>query len=593
MTKKNKIETIRHSTAHLLAAAVLKLFPRAKFGIGPVIENGFYYDFELPRSLTPEDLPKIEKEMKKLIKENLPFEKKEITIEEAIKLFKKLKQPYKIELLEDLKKYGTTEEKKRKKTSAKHKNDKITIYKVGDFIDLCRGPHVHSTKEITPFKLTKIAGAYWRGKETNKMLQRIYGISFFTQKELENYLEKIKEAEKRDHRILGKELDLFSFDEEVGAGLVLWHPKGALIRKIIEQFWIEEHLKNGYQLVKTPHIGNIQLWKTSGHWNFYRENIYSPIDIEGEKYLLKPMNCPFHIKIYKSKIRSYRDLPLRWAELGTVYRYEKSGVLHGLTRVRGFTQDDAHIFCTPEQLEKELIKIIEFVIYMLKIFGFNDFDAYLSTRPEKYVGTLNAWEKATNALRKSLEKVKLKYKIDSGAGVFYGPKIDIKIKDSLGRAWQCSTIQVDFNLPERFKMKYTDSKGKEKRPIMIHRALLGSIERFFGVLLEHYGGAFPLWLSPTQVYITPVGKAYQKIAEKIAKELEENNIRVWLDELNETIGYKIRKAEKEKIPYMLVIGEKEAKSNYLNVRQRGEKKIIKMGRKKFIEKIKKEIAEKK
>lgn len=593
MTKKNKIETIRHSTAHLLAAAVLKLFPRAKFGIGPVIENGFYYDFDLPRSLTPEDLPKIEKEMKKLIKENLPFEKKEITIEEAIKLFKKLKQPYKIELLEDLKKYGTTEEKKRKKASAKHKNDKITIYKVGDFIDLCRGPHVHSTKEITPFKLTKIAGAYWRGKETNKMLQRIYGISFFTQQELENYLEKIKEAEKRDHRILGKELDLFSFDEEVGAGLVLWHPKGALIRKIIEQFWIEEHFKNGYQLVKTPHIGNIQLWKTSGHWNFYRENIYSPIDIEGEKYLLKPMNCPFHIKIYKSKIRSYRDLPLRWAELGTVYRYEKSGVLHGLTRVRGFTQDDAHIFCTPEQLEKELIKIIEFVIYMLKTFGFNDFNAYLSTRPEKYVGTLNAWEKATNALKKSLEKVKLKYKIDSGAGVFYGPKIDIKIKDSLGRAWQCSTIQVDFNLPERFKMKYTDSKGKEKRPIMIHRALLGSIERFFGVLLEHYGGAFPLWLSPTQVYITPVGKAYQKTAEKIAKELEKNDIRVWLDELNETIGYKIRKAEKEKIPYMLVIGEKEAKSNYLNVRQRGEKKIIKMSRKKFIEKIKKEIAEKK
>jgi threonyl-tRNA synthetase len=591
MNKEKKLEILRHSTSHLMALAVLELFPNVKFGIGPVIENGFYYDFDLDQKLTESDLLKIEEKMKELIKKDLKFERLEMTIDEAIELFKKLNQPYKIELLNDLKKYGTTKIEERFDEDIK-KTNRVSIYRLGNFIDLCRGPHLKSIGEISAFKLTKIAGAYWRGDEKNKMLQRIYGLAFLTEKELNDYLKFLEEAEKRDHRKLGQELDLFSFDEIVGAGLPLWHPKGGLLRQIIEDFWIKEHLKRGYQIVRTPHIGNLNLWKISGHWEFYKDYMYSPIQIENDLYLLKPMNCPFHIKIYQSKLRSYRDLPLRWAELGTVYRFERSGVLHGLVRVRGFTQDDAHIFCTPEQLDKEIENIARFGIELLKTFGFKDYEIYLSTRPEKYVGTLKNWEKATNALKRALEKLKLDYKIDPGEGVFYGPKIDIKIKDSLGRAWQCTTIQVDFNLPERFEISYIDKKGKKAQPIMIHRALLGSLERFIGVLLEHYAGALPVWLSPTQVYITPVGKAHRQAALKLSKELESYGIRTEVDILNETIPYKVRKAEKQKIPYILVIGDKEMKGKTLNVRMRGNL-IKRMGKKQFINKILKEVKEKK
>jgi threonyl-tRNA synthetase len=581
----SKLEIMRHSAAHVLAAAVLELFPEAKFGIGPVIENGFYYDFDLPRQLQPEDLPKIEAKMKEIIKKNLPFEKQEMTREEAINLFEKLNQTYKLELLRE----GTVGEEGKMEPLG----EKVTIYKTGKFIDLCRGPHVNSTGEIGVFRLTSIAGAYWRGDEKRPMLQRIYGLAFATQKELDEYLKFLKEAEERDHRKLGEELDLFHIDPEVGAGLPLWHPKGAFLRQIIEDFWIQKHLQNGYQLVRTPHIGNLKLWQTSGHWDFYRENLYSPIDIEGEKYLLKPMNCPFHIKIFQKELRSYKELPIRWAELGTVYRYERSGVLHGLTRVRGFTQDDAHIICTPEQLPQEVSGVIKFAIQLLRLFGFRDYDIYLSTRPEKFVGTVEMWEKATNTLEFVLKKLKLKYKIDPGEGVFYGPKVDIKIKDSLGRAWQCTTVQFDFNLPERFGMEFIDKDGKKKRPFMIHRALLGSLERFIGVLIEHYAGAFPVWLSPEQVRIIPVGKRHVKPSQKLAKVLKQEGVRVYVDDLNETVGYKIRKAEKQKIPYMLVIGDREAKGKVLNIRVRGQKKIVQMSIKKFIEQIKTKIEKKK
>jgi len=587
MKNENPLELMRHSAAHLMATAILELYPEAKFAIGPAIENGFYYDFDLPFSLTEEHLKKIGKKMNELKKKNLRFEKEELSPDEAEKLFKRLDQPYKLELIKDLREV----------------EKKVTIYRLGNFLDLCRGPHLNSSKEIGAFRLTKIAGAYWRGDEKNKMLQRIYGLCFATEKDLTDYLELEEQAKKRDHRLLGEALDLFSFDQEVGAGLPLWHPKGALIRQIIEDFWIKEHFKNDYELIRSPHIGNINLWKTSGHTEFYKENMYSPIKIEDEEYMIKPMNCPFHVKVYKSRIRSYRDLPLRWAELGTVYRYEKSGVLHGLLRVRGFTQDDAHIFCAPEDLNKEIEAILRFCLKILKTFGFKNFEIYLSTRPEKYVGAEKNWEKATNALKMSLEKLKIKYQIDPGAGVFYGPKIDIKIKDSLGRTWQCSTIQVDFNLPERFNVTYIDKNGKKKEPIMVHRALLGSLERFFAVLLEHYAGALPLWLSPIQVYLAPVGKKHYQAVKKLAKELsacggspvggENVGLRVWNDELRETISYKVRKAEKQKIPYILIIGDQEMKGKNLNVRIRSKKGVKKMTRKQFIERVLKEIENKK
>lgn len=564
-----KIETIRHSLAHILAHAVQNLYPGTKFGIGPAIENGFYYDFDLPSPISNEDLPKIEAEMKKLISLNLRFEKKLISKEEAKKIFKE--DPYKIELIEEI------------------PEEKVSIYKSGNFLDLCRGPHVKSTKEIPidAFKLIKISGAYWRGSEKNRMLTRIYGLAFSTKKELQEYLEKEKEAEKRDHRILGQKLELFLLDEEVGAGLPLWLPKGAILRKIIQDFLYEELKKEGYHWVVTPHIGNLNLWKTSGHWELYRENMYSPIKIDEEEYLIKPMNCPFHVKIFKSKIRSYKELPLKFAEFGTVYRYERSGVLHGLTRVRGFTQDDAHIFCTKEQLSKEIEKLLKHGLKLLKTFGFKDFDIYLSTRPEKFAGTEAMWKRATNALKYVLNKLKLKYDIDPGGGVFYGPKIDIKVKDALGRPWQCTTIQVDFNLPERFDINFINEKGKKERVIMLHRALLGSIERFIGVLIEHYGGALPFWLSPEQVWVIPIAKRHLKYAKEVMEELKNFGLRVRLKEEKETVAKKIREGEIQRIPYMLVVGDKEMKSKSVRVRERGKGDIGERKIKEFLEKINK------
>jgi len=570
-----KIEKIRHSLAHILALAVKEFYPQTKFGIGPAIENGFYYDFDLPQKISSEDLPKIEQKMREIIKQNIVFKKKIVKKEEAEKIFKN--QPYKLELIREI------------------EGENVSTYESGNFIDLCAGPHVKSTREINldAFKLTKIAGAYWRGSEKNPMLTRIYGIAFETKEELEKYLKIQQEAEKRDHRILGQKLELFLFDEEVGAGLPIWMPKGAILRKIIQDFLFEELRKEGYQWVVTPHIGNLNLWKTSGHWELYRENMYSPIKIDEEEYLLKPMNCPFHVKIYKSKIRSYKDLPIKYAEFGTVYRYERSGTLHGLTRVRGFTQDDAHIWCTPEQLAKEVEKLVKQALRILKMFGFKEYNIYLATRPEKFAGTEKMWKKAMAVLKYVLKKQKLKYQIDPGGGVFYGPKIDIKIKDCLGREWQCTTIQVDFNLPERFDLTYIDKRGKKKRPIMIHRALLGSLERFIGVLLENTGGALPLWLSPEQIWIIPVGKRHEKYAKEIINEFANRKLRIKLKNENETVSKKIREGEIQKIPYMLVVGDKEEKSGSVRVRERQKGDIGEMKIEKFVEKVKTEIEKRK
>lgn len=562
-----KIEKIRHSLAHILALAIKELYPQTKFGVGPTIENGFYYDFELPKEISIEDLPKIEEKMREIIKKDIKFEKKIISKRKAKEIFKD--QPYKLELIEELK-------------------GPISIYRSGNFVDLCKGPHVKSTKEIPldAFKLIKVAGAYWRGSEKNPMLTRIYGVAFEKKEELEDYFQREEKAKERDHRILGQKLELFLFDEEVGAGLPLWLPKGEILRKIIEDFLFQELKKEGYLWVRTPHIGNLNLWKTSGHWELYRENIYSPIKIDEEEYLLKPMSCPFHVKIFKSKIRSYRELPLKYAEFGTVYRYERSGTLHGLTRVRGFTQDDAHIFCTSEQLSGEIEKLLKHGLKILRIFGFKDFDIYLSTRPEKYAGTEKIWKKSENALKYVLKKMNLRYQIDPGGGVFYGPKIDIKIKDSLKRPWQCTTIQVDFNLPERFKITYVDNKGKKRTPIMIHRALLGSIERFVGVLLENYQGALPFWLAPEQIWVIPVGREHKKYAKEIVKKLKNEEFRVRLKDEKETVSKKIREGEIQKIPYLLVVGDKEIKKESVRVRKRGKGDIGEMKLEKFLEKVK-------
>lgn len=593
MKKNNNLDILRHSVSHVLAAAVLEMFPEAKFGIGPAIEDGFYYDFDLPRTLIPEDLPILEEKMRAIIKKNYPFERQEIEARKAMELFKKAGQNYKVELIKDLVKGKPLPLPPL--TKGRVGVGSLSLYKTGNFVDLCVGPHLDSTGEIKPdaFKLLKISGAYWKGDEKNKMLQRIYGTAFENKKQLQKYLHCLEEAEKRDHRKLGRDLNLFSMPELAGGGLPVWHPKGALIRKTIEDFWKEKHEKAGYQLIYSPHIGSINIWKKSGHWNFYRENLYPSIKIENEEYLLKPMNCPFHIFVYQNNLHSYKELPIRYAELGTVYRYERSGVLHGLTRVRGFTQDDAHIFCLPEQLSEELVKIVEFGVRMLKTFGFTDYDIYLSTRPEKYIGTPQIWEKATKALKYALEKTKLKYAIDPGEGVFYGPKIDIKIKDSLGRAWQCTTIQVDFNMPERLEMTYVDKKGKKQRPIMIHRALLGSLERFIGVLLEHYAGALPVWLSPIQVYVIPVGSGHINYAREINKSLLASNIRTEIKEENETVAKKIREGELQKIPYMLIVGDKEMKAKSVRVRDRKKGDMGEIKIDKFLEMIKKEIEEKK
>jgi threonyl-tRNA synthetase len=561
MNKQN-IEIGRHSLAHVLAMAVLELYPEAKLGMGPAIEHGFYYDFDLSHKFSPADLPKIEKKMKEIIKKDISFQQKKVQKKEATSLFKN--QPYKLEILQEI------------------PEDEISLYQSGDFIDLCRGPHLSSTKEINPkaFKLQRVAGAYWKGDENKPMLQRIYGLAFSEPEELENYLHQLEEAEKRDHRKLGKQLDLFHVDSKIGPGLILWHPAGAILKRIVENYVLDEYLKNGYQLVNTPHIAKINLWETSGHTNFYQENMFPPLHLaeisqdEKEDYQLKPMNCPFHILIYQDQAKSYRDLPLRYTELGTVYRYEKSGTLHGLTRVRGFTQDDAHIWCRADQLEEELKQVLSFALNILKTFGFKEYDIYLSTRPEKYIGDNKSWELATSALENALKKVKSDYLIDQEGGVFYGPKIDIKIKDAIGRSWQCSTIQVDFNLPEKFDQSFINTRGEKERPIMIHRALLGSIERFLGVLLENYAGDLPLWLAPIQLMILPISEKYQKEAKKIADQFSTQGFRVQLDDREETVSKRIRDGELKKIPYLVVIGEKEIKNNSLSVRQRGRKELF-------------------
>ncbi len=543
-------EVYWHSTSHIMAAAVKRLFKDVKVTIGPAISEGFYYDFDRATPFTEEDLLKIEKEMEKIIKEGHKFVREEIDIEKAKDMFKKMGEDYKIEILNEI------------------KDNKVSIYKTENFIDLCRGPHIDNSAKVKSIKLLKLAGAYWRGDEKNKMLQRIYGISFPDKKLLDDYLKRLEEARQRDHRKLGKELDLFSTHDEFGPGLIYWHPKGAIIRKEIEDFWREEHLKRGYEILYTPHVAKIDLWHKSGHTSFYKENMYPPMRMDEMEYLVKPMNCPFHILIYKTSLRSYRELPLRWCELGTVYRYEKSGVLHGLMRVRGFTQDDAHIFMTEEQLEQEIINVIDMITFVLKTFGFYEYEIFLSTKPKDSIGEARVWELAENALKQALAKAGLKYDIDEGGGAFYGPKIDIKIKDALNRTWQCSTIQVDFNMPERFDVKYIGEDGKEHRTIMIHRALLGSFERFFGVLIEHYKGAFPVWLSPIQVSILTITERVKDYAENIFNKLKEKKIRIILNNANETIGAKIRNSTLQKIPFMLIIGDKEQQKNVVSVRKR-------------------------
>lgn len=541
-----------------MAHAIKELYPQTKFAIGPSIADGFYYDLDCEHSFTQEDLPKIEKKMKEIIKAKRPFVRKELPKEDALKLFGDMGETYKIELINEL------------------EDETVTVYEEGDFVDLCRGPHLETTGTVKAFKLLSVAGAYWRGDEKNKMLQRIYGTAFPAKEELKKHLEFLEEVKKRDHRRLGKELDLFSLNDDIGPGLVLWHPRGAAIRRVIETFWLDEHHKAGYQILYTPHMAKLELWKKTGHLDFYKENMYSPMEIEGLEYEIKPMNCPFHVSVFKSQLRSYRDLPLRYAELGTVYRYERSGVLHGLLRVRGFTQDDAHIFCMEDQLEDEVLRVLDFTLFILETFGFTDYDIYLSTRPDKYVGTDDGWQKATDALEQALKQKTLKYEIDPGEGVFYGPKIDIKVRDSLGRQWQCSTIQVDFNIPERLDITYRDSESHDSRPIMIHRALMGSLERFFGILIEHYAGAFPLWLSPTQISVLTIAERHIEYGRKIVDSMIKEGLRADIDHGNDKMGKKIRKATISKTPYMCIIGDKEISNNTVNIRKRDGENIGEM-----------------
>jgi len=533
-----------------MAHAIKEIYPDAKLAIGPAIDDGFYYDLDCSHPITLEDLPAVEKKMKELIKANTPFVRKDLPRKDAIDLFMKLGETYKVELLNEI------------------SDDTVSVYEEGGFIDLCRGPHLESTGKVKAFKLLSVAGAYWRGDEKNKMLQRIYGTAFPSKDALKKHLDFLEEVKKRDHRRLGKELDLFSMSDDVGAGLVLWHPRGAAIRREIENFWLDKHHRGGYQILYTPHMAKLDLWKKTGHLDFYRENMYSPMEIEGLEYEIKPMNCPFHVSVFKSHLRSYRDLPLRYAELGTVYRYERSGVLHGLLRVRGFTQDDAHIFCREDQIEDEVLRVLDFTLFILRTFGFENYDIYLSTRPDKYVGTEDGWKKSTDALEKALKHKKLNYAIDPGEGVFYGPKIDIKVRDSLGRQWQCSTIQVDFNVPERLDINYRDEDSKDRRPIMIHRALMGSLERFFGVLIEHYAGAFPLWLSPVQMSVLTIAERHAAYGRELLDRLISEGIRADIQDENEKIGYKIRKSSMLKTPYMCIIGDKELSGKTVNIRKR-------------------------
>ncbi len=547
-------EVFWHSASHLMAQAVKRLFPNAKYTIGPAIDQGFYYDFDIEKTFSPEDIEKIEAEMQKIVGEDLEVTREDLSKDAAIALFESKGESYKVELIKEL------------------DAQTVSIYRQGEFVDLCRGPHVPRTSLLKSFKLISVAGAYWRGDERNKMLQRIYGIAFPEAKDLKKHLEFLEEAKNRDHRKLGRELDLFSIHEETGAGLILWHPKGARLRHIIETYWREEHYKNGYDIVYSPHIGKGQLWETSGHLDFYKENMYSSMDIDGQAYYTKPMNCPFHIVIYKNKSWSYRDLPLRWAELGTVYRYERSGVLHGLLRVRGFTQDDAHLFCRPDQMPEEIDRVLAFCLSMLKAFGFEDFKLYLATRPsEKSVGDEASWKDATKALEEAIGRAGIDYEVDEGGGAFYGPKIDIKIKDVLGREWQCSTIQFDFNETDRFDVTYVGSDGQKHRPYMIHRALLGSIERFVGILIEHYGGKFPFWLSPTQIILINVSEEQAGYTRDLAQRLILAGIRAETDTREETLGYKIRDGIAKKVPYVGVIGKKEQEQGAISLRARGSK----------------------
>ncbi len=546
-----KLARVRHSMSHVMAEAVLEIFPDAQIAIGPAIDNGFYYDFDLPRSLTSEDLDEISERMKKIISEDKEFKRIVVSRDEAKKMF--ADQVYKMELIDAI-----------------PEDQEVSIYNQGGFTDLCRGPHVESTRQLNPqaFKLLNTAGAYWRGKETNPMLTRIYATAWNTPKELRGYLKQLEEIEKRDHRKLGKELDLFSFHEEAGPGLAYWHPRGMRVKGAIENFWKDQHYKNGYEMVGTPHVGKSWLWETSGHLDFYKESMYSPMEMDKADYYVKPMNCPFHVMIYLNGKHSYRELPFRWAELGTVYRYEKAGALHGLMRVRGFTQDDAHLICTPDQMESEISEVLRFSLFMLRSFGFTDIAAYLSTQPAKSVGEKENWDAATESLRKAIEAEGLEYETDEGGGAFYGPKIDLKVKDAIGREWQLSTVQFDFNLPERFDMVFVDKDGTEKRPYMIHRALLGSIERFFGVLIEHFAGAFPLWLSPEQVCIIPVAEHFNDYGQKILAALKEKGIRAYIDDGNDRMNAKIRNAQNKKVPHMLILGEKEEQELAVSVRYR-------------------------
>ena len=557
MSKQEKsLDTLRHSASHIMAAAVLELFPDTKVAIGPSIEDGFYYDFDRSEPFTSEDLAKIEEKMKELVKADDSFVCSSKPKTEAIKEFESKGEKYKAEIASEI------------------EDETVSIYQSGKFTDLCKGPHIASTGEVQHFKLLSVAGAYWRGDSSREMLQRIYGTVFFTKADLDDYLKKLEEAQKRDHRKLGKDLDLFSVNDAVGGGLVLWHPKGALLRDIIENNWKQFHLSNDYDLLMTPHISSEDLFAISGHLQTYSENMYAPMEIEGKPFRAKPMNCPMHLMIYKTKLHSYRELPIKYAELGTVYRFEKSGVLHGLLRVRGFTQDDGHIIVQPELLEQEVITAFEMAINCLKMFGFEEYKIYLATRPEKkYVGKVEDWDKATASLEAALKKTGYEYEVDEGGGAFYGPKIDIKIKDAIGRLWQCSTIQFDFNLPERFDISYIDSTGKKARPYMIHRALMGSMERFIGVLLEHYAGALPLWLSPVQVAIANINENQYDYCKELLQTLKKEGIRAIFDDRNEKIGHKIRENAMQKIPYILVAGDKEKEISSVAVRARGNKDL--------------------
>ena len=563
---------LRHSAAHVMADAVLKLFPEAKMGIGPPIHDGFYYDFEVSRPFTPEDLEEIEKLMGQTIAAGHQFHREEIGREEAKTLFSG--QPYKLEIIDDLSEETT-----------------LSIFRHNEFVDLCQGPHVENTADISAVKLMNVAGAYWRGDEHRPMLQRIYGTAFESQQALDDHLARLEEAERRDHRILGRQLGLFSIHDEIGPGLIVWHPKGGLVRTIIENYWRDLHYRRGYDILYSPHIGRAQLWQTSGHLDFYRESMYAPLVIDDQEYFLKPMNCPFHIMVYRSSLRSYRELPLRFAELGTVYRYERSGVLHGLMRVRGFTQDDAHIFCRPDQVEDEIGGVLDLTFELLEAFGFTDYSIMLSTRPEKYVGEPEMWDHATQSLRQSLEARNLSFDMDEGGGAFYGPKIDIKIKDALGRAWQCTTVQFDFNLPERFDLVYQDSEGGRSRPYMVHRAILGSMERFMGVLIEHYAGAFPLWLAPVQAVVIPIADRHNEYAEQVKDALAAGGFRAEVDSRSERMNLRIRNAQMQKVPYMLVVGDKEMEAQSVSVRHREEGDLGAMALDALLEKLKGELGE--